>query len=368
MLKTNKQAIFLTLLTTFSLFFSVGLAGPLTSKITIRNDETLFTTFAFITIGTFDEVDREKMPPLKEFVWRRLNKTLKPEYIQQIRKLCRRLQKDRLFKYKATMLALNSSPPPRIRFLKEELLTYLKKNKRDIERAMETFRGLEELPAWLTEFYQKAHIRELYKDCRPWYDEAISKYRQKVTSLLNKALTYLKMREEEISLSFNQVVIIPNLIGPRGTAMGPIWKGVKYDIYTPWDNVSWSPHEFIHEMVSPLTYSPSYKEAINEIVGPVWDDVKKTSAGRYYPDPLSFFDECLVRTLDHVVKREWQKPWGKEEIRALLQRQAERGFVLCPQMYQALQDYETSGLTFKDYFPQFLSSLKAKNELPNPVN
>ncbi|MDI6697580.1 MAG: hypothetical protein QME85_01410 [Candidatus Saccharicenans sp.] len=35
-------------------------------RISIRNDETLFTTFAFITVGSFEAVDKEKMVPIKE--------------------------------------------------------------------------------------------------------------------------------------------------------------------------------------------------------------------------------------------------------------------------------------------------------------
>ncbi len=333
-------------------------AGPLTSKIIIRNDETLFTTFAFITIGSFHEVDREKMNPLKEFVWRKLEKNLSPEYLERIRQECETFQKDRMFEYNATMLAINSSSPPEIRFLKRELVDHLQDKGEDrIQRALKTFQGLERLPELLTEFYQKANIQELYEECQPWYNDAINKYQEKVTSLLSRALEYLKMSEEEVHLVVEKIVIIPNLIGPRGSAMGPIWKNIKYDIHSPWESVSWSPHEFIHEMVAPLTRSGKYEESILTIVNKVWEDLEDTPARNYYSDKISFFDECLVRTLDHIASRGWEKPWEKERVRSGLVYQAERGFVLCPLMLEALEEYQTSGQSFKNYFPKFLQTL-----------
>ena len=327
------------------------------NKIVIRSDETLFTTFAYITIGTFNDVDRGKMTPLKEFVWRQLNASLDPAYKERIRKDIAPLAADRMFEYNATMLALNCTPPPEIRFLKEELEAHVLGRGGDIERAMQNFQGLENMPTLLTEFYEKAAIGGLYEDCRPWHDDAVSKYEEKVTSLLGRALDYLGMSREEMSTTYERIVIIPNLIGPRGSAMGPVWKGVKYDVYSPWEGISWSPHEFIHDMVAPLTKSRKHETLILRIVESVLEDIQGTPAAQYYPDPVDFFDECLVRTIDHIVTRDWKNPLERERIRTALTDHAGRGFVLCLPMLEILAGYESAGGTFAEFFPDFLKAL-----------
>ncbi len=329
-------------------------------RISIRSDETLFTTFAFITIGSFETADKEKMVPIKEFVWRRLNRTLEPGYLEKIRRQCQEFQKDKMFEYRATMLALNSSPPPQIRFLKEELKRYVKGRGGNVKETLSTFRGLELLPEMLTEFYLRANIRELYEDCQPWYEEAVFEYQRIVSRLLAAAFEYLKINEESVEFEFDCVVIIPNLIGPRGSAMGPVWRGIKYDVHTPWDRISWSPHELIHDMIAPLTKSDKHIDLILSITNSIWANIEKTPARDYYQDPISFFDECLVRTIDHLVAEGRDKAGNRDRLRAALSEQANRGFVLCPLMLEVLLDYERSGQSFRDFFPEFLLLLKKK--------
>ncbi len=331
-------------------------------KIVIRNDQTLFTAFAYVTIGSFKAVDRDRMPPLKEFVWKRLDSGLDPGYKQKIRQDIAPYLTDRMFEYNLTMLALNCTPPPHIRFLKEELEAHILSRGGDVERTMKTFKGLEKFPALLTGFYEKAGIAHLYEDCRPWYDEAIAVYKEKTSRLLDRALKYLKIQPEEISLPYDKVVIILNLIGPRGSAMGPIWKGVKYDVHSPWDSLSWSPHEFIHDMVAPVTKSVKYKAEILRLVEKVRAGIKDSAAEQYYQDPIDFFDECLVRTLDHLVTSDWSKSWERERVKEALAAQASRGFVLCRPMLESLALYENSALTFYEYFPGFLASVGQRIE------
>lgn len=339
-----------------------GETTSIKEKIIIRNDQTLFTAFAYVTIGSFKAVDRDRMPPLKEYVWKRLDSGLTPGYKQKIRQDIAPYLTDRMFEYNLTMLALNCSQPPRIRFLKEELEAHVLSRGGDVEKAMKTFKGLEKFPVLLTEFYEKAGIAQLYEDCRPWYDEAIARYKEETSRLLDRALKYLKIPPEEISLPYDKVVIIPNLIGPRGSAMGPVWKGVKYDVHSPWDSVSWSPHEFIHDLIAPVTKSVKYKAEILRLVEKVKARIKDSAAGQYYQDPIDFFDECLVRTLDHIVTSDWSKSWQRERVQEALASQASRGFVLCQPMLESLALYENSALTFYEYFPGFLESVGRRIE------
>ncbi len=349
--------IIMVLLAGFAL--SAGQAGPsgcLEEKISIDNPQTLFTAFAYITIGLFEQVDSERMIPLKQFVWQELDNTLSKGEKKRIRKLCNQLQ-NQMFEYDLTMLAVNCSEPPAIRWRRAEMTAWYLRHDQDPVKKLGQIERVAVILPDLNWFYKKADIPALWRRVQPWYRDAVSQYEQSVFSAIRSALAYLQIAEADFSRKVEQIRVIPNLIGPRGSAMGPIWCGVKYDVYTPWDRISYSPHEFIHDMVAPQTRAEAYAEQIVKIVDLVWEKAEVAAARQHYPDKVMFFDECLVRTLDHWVTLKEKTEVDRAQTRVRLGYHEKRGFVLCPAMLEALRGYEASGRSFAQFFPQFLSSL-----------
>jgi hypothetical protein len=332
-------------------------------KIEVRNDETLFTMFAYITIGTFEVFDPGKMPPIKRFVWTRLDRTLDPAVKRRVKDECRPLR-GRMFEYNATMLALNCTPPPDIRFQRQELVESYQ-DETLAHDALAMFSGLESLPERLTRFYREARILDLYSDCAPWYDDAVAKLESVVSNGIAAALTYLKVPESDFLAGVEKVVIIPNLIGPRGSAMGPVWRRVKYDVQTPWDVIDYSAHEFVHDMVAPLTRSGKNRAALAAIAERAMNSAPQTPAVQYYPDPIDYFDESLVRAVDIAVAAREKGGASGNRDDATLSAMARRGFVLVPLIDKALAVYERAEGTFAEFFPALVDKLEsAAGRLP----
>jgi hypothetical protein len=349
-----------------SVFLAAALqAAPALQKIEVRSDETLFTMFAYITIGTFDTPDPEKMPPIKRFVWRKLDLALDPDVKSRVKEECRPLM-ERMFEYKATMLALNCTPPPDIRFLRQELMDSYPDDA-SARESLAMFSGLESLPDKLTRFYREARISELYADCAPWYDDAVAKLEGVVSNGIAAALAYLKIPQSDFLATVDKVVIIPNLIGPRGSAMGPVYRRVKYDIQTPWDAIDYSAHEFVHDMVASLTKSAKNRPALAAIAERAMRSAPATPAVQYYPDPIDFFDECLVRTLDIAVASLRKGGTPLERDADLLTAMSRRGFVLVPMMAEGLAGYEASDKPFAEFFPTLLKTLEAGQQAVKPL-
>jgi hypothetical protein len=149
-----------------------------------------------------------------------------------------------MFEYKATMLALHCTKLPEIRW-KKKMAEYYRNHGKDPDEILSFYDVVKRLPPKPTKFYKKANIRLLWEKVQPWYDQAIDKYGKIVFTSIRKALDYLKYPESDLIKEINEIRIIPNLIGPQGSAMGPTWCGIKYDIHTPWNRITYTPHEFI---------------------------------------------------------------------------------------------------------------------------
>ena len=329
----------------------------LEDKISIDTPETLFTTFAFITIAKFDTINTDRMIPLKQFVWKDLDRNLSPSYKAELRAAYDSLE-NRMFAYRAGVFSVLCSEPPHIRLKEKEMRTYYLAHEKDPDTILSYFDDVQALPDILNRFYETAAISRLWDQVQPWYNNAVNIYEKTVYPETREALAYLGFPEKELCEKMDRIRIIPHLIGTRGNAYGPTWCGVKYDIHTPWSRISWSPHEFIHNMVADVTRSGTFETEITAIVDMVWEGVDSTSARKYYSEKVNFFDECLVRTLDHVVNADYKTAGGRAQIAARLENQAGRGFVLCVPMHEALDLYEKSGKEFSAFFPEYLAHLE----------
>ncbi len=329
-------------------------------KIEVRADETVFTTSAYLAIGLFERPDPRAMPPIKRFVWERLDRTLSPAAKRRIRRELGPLR-GRMLEYDATMLALNCTPPPLIRLLKREVEASLGPD--GIARGeMDQILRLEALPARLTRFYREAGIADLFRDCRPWYDDAVASLRTVVSTRVAGALRFLRLDEADILPSVDRVMIIPDLIGPRGSAMGPTWRRIKFDVETPWDAVRYSAHEFIHDMISPPAKSAGHRDAVVAIARAAMARAAGTPGVAAYPDAVDYFEECLVRAVDETVSSSGSKPGSAAatDRASAIEDQVRRGFTLLPSMMDSLKDYAKSGRTFREFFPEMLRSLSGR--------
>jgi hypothetical protein len=147
--------------------------------------------------------------------------------------------------------------------------------------------------------------------------------------------------------------------------MGPVWRRVKYDVQTPWDVIDYSAHEFVHDMVAPLTRSGKNRAALAAIAERAMNSAPQTPAVQYYPDPIDYFDESLVRAVDIAVAAREKGGASGNRDDATLSAMARRGFVLVPLIDKALAVYERADGTFAEFFPALVDKLEsAAGRLP----
>lgn len=324
-------------------------------KLEVRSSETMFTFFSFVTLNKYSEADTSKLNSTQKFVRQRLTDKLSDEYEIQLKQEFQKYN-NRMFEYWLTMLALNCTEPPEIKSRIAELEEYNKKN--NIKSGLENLKNLEPLLTVINKFYEKAEIGQIYKECSVWYDSALQVYREGTLTEIRKVLEYLHMDESPFFDKLDKIVIIPNLIGPRGAAMGPVYMGIKYDVQCPYEDyinqISITPHEYIHDMVKHLTKSEEYKEQIIEITSAVWDSISNSDAVKYYNDKVLYFDECLVRTIDHITSF-----YEEEKLRRILEKnQVPKGFVLVVPMTEIIK--QNNGMSFDMFFPELLTRMKNK--------
>jgi hypothetical protein len=320
----------------------------------VQNRETTFTFFSFVTLNKYNDSDTTKLNCAQKYVRSALIKKLDLTYRENLKAEFDKYN-NHMFEYWLTLFALNCSEPPHITSRLDLLESYNKEH--SIKQSLQDMRSLEPLLPLMNDFYKTAGINSLFHECSIWYDSAYTVYYNGTMKEISKVLTYLKMDENSFFNGMDKIVIIPNLIGPRGSAMGPQFMGVKYDVQSPheeyFSEISVTPHEYIHDMVKHLTKSDLYKEKITAIVNKVWEKASGTDAAKYYNDKILYFDECLVRTIDYVTSIEDEE----RLMKSLEKYQAAKGFYLVIPMAELLKNYKTSTLNFDDYFIHILENL-----------
>ena len=322
-------------------------------KVETRYDKSLFTICSWITTMRYSSADTSDLFSVQKLVWNSLHKKIPEKKLNSMKDYYTRLEnkKGHMFTYAAAAVALNTTEPPEMRMMRKELEDYSNKHNSNIEWISYQMDDLEEFIDSVRHFYSQYDIDKLYEKCKPFYTVAQEKYEQQVRLQIKNSMNYLKTKPEKLD-SIQKIVIIPNLVGFQGE-MGPTFRGIKFDVKGPRKEYVFYPHEFIHSLVNKLTYSEKYEQQIQAIAGLVWEEIEETPARRSYPDPIVYFDDCLVRTLDGIIFYEYGQGLNSECMKTIEQN-VKRGFILCKPMYEAMQEYERQDKSFVKYFPEFI--------------
>lgn len=327
----------------------------LPQPVEVRHDETMFTLWAWITVAD-TAAPRDRWPEVKRFAHERLTARLPAPYLDTLRQVHRR-HAARRFDYDATILALLLAPGP-LRYSPEMIAGYRQRGGGEAYLAGLQKIGDDLMPL-LQEFHRRADVPGLMAECDRWYRPALATYRDSTLYWIDRSLAYLR-GDERLLAEVGRIVIVPNLIGPPGTAMSVPIGAALYDVESPAaSGASFTPHEYLHSLVADLTKGERHRGQIEQVVAGVWERAKALRAGQYYPNSLSYFDESLVRTLDFTVRLGPELAYDNERLKAALGKQYEMGFLLVRPMRDALVGYEAAKQPFAEYFPVFLARLAA---------
>lgn len=328
--------------------------------IEFRDSMAMFTVWAWMSAACDPGENEAEWPPVKRYVRRRLLERLDPGLLGELRDGFA-VRDDRMFNYWASIWPIFLTEPPEMELDLSGLSAPGEVDSRALAATRRRFGEMANLLPLLNRFWREADIAGLRRECDRWYEPAIAFYREETAKAIDGALDYLRMGPASEFFP-GPVVMFPNLIGVPGAAMGPSFAGVKYDVECPPEGVESiviTPHEYIHDMVGGLTLCEANRERIESLAAAVADDYAGTPAAEYYPDPVQWFDECLVRAIDFTVRLGWRTPEEREELERAIAGQAKKGFVLAAPMRESLAAFENSDVPFAQWFPLMLEDLAA---------
>lgn len=333
-------------------------AFTLEDRLTVASPLPVFTAWAWVTVADSSGDHTYTWTPVKRRVKALLLERIPSPYLDTLRAVYEELDPDG---YHMTVLALQLTSPPAMRL--DQSSARARAEAAGEEGVLEYLDAIRErsealLPV-LNAFWERADVAGVYEAVKPTYAAAVGKYKAGTIAAVRQALDYLRLPESALS-SMERVVIVPSLIGMLGSAMAPTIDGVTYNVEFPTqpvDSIRFHAHEYIHYMVGDLTRGEAHREQIERITAVVWDDSAGAHARRYYPDPIQYFDENLVRMLTGATL------YGGVESPRMgrsVEYQNGRGFLLVPVMAEAMRGFEAGAMPFTEYFPELLDRVEAR--------
>lgn len=323
-----------------------------------RFSEPLFGVFAWLNTGAYLQCDTSKLNEKAMMISRIMEARLTPEekeiLIEDYDSL--KAKYGWMLGYVATVVAINFSDPPDMMIKAQEIIAWDKLNGKKSTWILNRLEEWAEFLPRINEFWMTTGLREISERIKLGSDSIGHAYLSQADNMINRSLRYLRIQTTEF-LQDDMGILIVNMIGPEGE-MGPECCGVRYDIKGPTSKTEFRPHEFIHSLTNKFTKDTLYTHQIKSIVELYREDFTGTRGASSYPDPVIFFDECLVRTIDHLVFSGWETPYMRGQAYNGLTGDYNNGFVLVSDIYDELSNYEASKLTFEDYFTILLENLK----------
>lgn len=217
----------------------------------------------------------------------------------------------------------------------------------EMERALGMYvtENLEDLDERLTEFYQKAGIRELYIKYQPEYEKAYMGQQDEMYKVLVKLTQHFNVKLQEardfeifVNLQdmywrgymFSRSNIDPNTTKPYLLQIGPDLNG-RLNIL----NIA---HEYSHVFVTPIIKGKP--EQVRQLTVALTYEYGSPS-NSFYTTWDKIVDESFVRAMD---------AWATEQGREHIQAQVNDGFIMTEYIYNRISDFEKNPqLKFEDW-------------------
>jgi hypothetical protein len=305
---------------------------PAGDYVQLQADERLFTLFAALNAGGYDEENNERgMSPARVQVRAALAGKPLPSLgrLRPYLQMCRFIHVSQC----ATWI-LQRGPAPRFARAVDGWA---------VTTPAFPFLGFDRA---LAAFYDEAGIAGLWQAQRPAYDAEITRYRDLVTPAVDDVFAYLKITRPPTE----GVIVLPNLLDAYWRGYGPRVGDLSYVVMGPAiePNIGLIQHEAMHPILNPLVdahlgaVERSQADRLFAALKP------RVSAGyRTWPNILH---ESVIR----AVEVRLTAPADRER---LIRQEEAAGFALVRPLAGRLADYEASGQAMAEFMPRLLAAL-----------
>lgn len=217
------------------------------------------------------------------------------------------------------------------------------------------------LPGLLAEFYKKANVAQLWDEYRPLIQAENNEYKPFADKAMDDVLSYCRL-DSNYFYSDSRLIhfeFMPLL--PYFTSMTAWVNGQVYFIVGPQEDKpdqSIFYYLLLNRVTFPLVRNDS--ENVKRLAG-LFDavrskiDMKDGNWSRLLAE--SFSEAMDIRLQKRLYDLD------DSTVQSSIMTEYKYGFILCPAIYRDLGKYESSGMSFSEYFPKILKSIDYKREI-----
>lgn len=335
---------------------SPGVVASIDKQIQVAEDPTIFTLFALLNAGGYDDENGKRgMHPVRLEIRRALEAQLTAKLRDDVRAFYDKHRADADTWSYAVVAKATTGPPD---FKPTDEWT------RDLA-STPPFGPVADLQPMLKRFYREAGVPELYASVRPSYRDYIKAYRVVIHKEVAAALAYCRVPLDALTASGEKrnPLVIPNLLDSYARASSFVLQDRFVSVEGPQEKIGYNPHEFLHAVTNPVVYGPATEEHRARLDPLAAEGVKVLGDdGKPLTTTAAFVDENLVRALSlrYLVPK---RPDREQALAAVAISEWKQGYVLERFFWEQLAEFEKQGIDLRRYIPVMLANVDAEAEL-----
>jgi tetratricopeptide (TPR) repeat protein len=217
---------------------------------------------------------------------------------------------------------------------------------------------------FLIQFWTEAKLDEVWKQCQPGFEQALSFYHSPITKAVLEANAY--MRNPTSGYLGRRFQVFVDLMGPPGLTQSRSLKDDYFVVLTPSgtteeafrnmvsDQTRQVRHAYLHYVLDPL----SVKYSVHLAAKASMQDISDTAPGldeSFKKDFLLLATESLIRAVEARLS-----PAARRD--AMVDAALKEGYVLTPYFAEALPVYEKQEESMRIYYPDMIDAINLKKE------
>jgi hypothetical protein len=326
--------------------FRVFAQDPSSTIFSYEADIRFFTAQALQNVAGYDhEWQKEGMHPLRIEIRKELSMKLDSSYVAKLHKYGDSCKGD--WSSWASYALLTNGPP-------EFKLSYDPKTSPYGDRTRDDMAGFTPV---LAEFYQRAEVAALWQKYGPRLQSFNEQFRPYAGQALEDITRYCRLEKGYFLRKASHIHVFFAPLQSYFTAFTDQVNNEIYLVFGPQPSEP-SPasfyHEALHHVLTPLT--ERLDTSVTNRFGELY--VLANSQGHI---GYSHIDEAFVRTIGIVLAGKLSHE-PDSTVLAQVTNEYKLGFILSLSIYEQLREYETSTMTFAQFFPHILAGIDVQSE------
>jgi hypothetical protein len=212
--------------------------------------------------------------------------------------------------------------------------------------------ALDELPPLLADFYQEAHLAELWREVQPQYDSFLGELAPAVRRALLEANGYL--RNDTDGYLGHRFLVWAEPLGAPNQVEAFSYMDDYNVVVTPYaeapaDDVR---HAYLHYMLEPIAVKYSAELQTKSSLFDYAQNAPLVAESYTRNQYIQFATECFIKAVESRIAR---KP-------ALADQALHEGYVLTPAFADQLAAYENQESPLRLFFPDLVDKIEVKKE------